>query len=100
MKRYFTRITADHWVAKNKLAEEAKQLALKMERLIIHEDTLQSYRDAFIQSVKELNDKYPRCKPLKPIIWKIPYNRSHIERWSYSIPSVFNIEVVELQGEM
>jgi hypothetical protein len=98
MKRYFTRITADHWVAKNKLAEEAKQLALRMERLLLHEDTLQLYKDTFSQAVKDLNDKYHRCKPLVLHIWKIPDTRTN--RWSYSIYSVFDIEVIELQGEM
>lgn len=98
MKRYFTRITADHWVAKNKLAEEAKQLALRMERLLLHEDTLQLYKDTFIQAVKDLNAKYPRCKPLDISIWEVPNRR--LKYWSYSIPGIFSIEVVELQGEM
>ena len=97
MKRYCTRITANHWVAKNRLAEEAKQLALRMEKLLLHEDTLQLFKDTFTQAVYELNIKYPRCKPLELHVWQ-PDSRSKF--WVYSIYSVFDIEVFELQGEM
>jgi len=97
MKRYCSRITANHWVAKNNLAKEAKQLALRMEKLLLHEDTLRLYKDTFIQAVKDLNAKYPRCKPLELHIWQPDSRRKY---WAYSISSVFDIEVFELQGEM
>lgn len=62
--RYFTKITSDYYVAKNKLQAEAKQVAIVMERQIIDEDYILTYFYIFDEKIKALNLKYKRCNPL------------------------------------
>lgn len=96
-KRYITRITQDHWNAKNKLQEEAKRFAHKMDRLLMEEDALPCFKDVFKQGIMDLNAKYPRCKPLELNSWKIP-DPVKYNTWDFYVTGLFHVEVVELQG--
>lgn len=97
MKNYFTRITQDHWTAKNSAHSEALKLAYLMERKVFPENELQDYLDTFKKLVGYINDKEKRCKDLELGIWKSPC-ASENERVEYyiSIPGVFHIEVIEI----
>lgn len=76
MATYFSCITADYWVAKNKLAAAAKKVARKMERQIIPGDQVEGYKSAFRKQIEDLNKTFSRCKPLKLEIWKEPSDRT------------------------
>ena len=53
---YFSRITADHWTAKNNSQDEAKELAMTMDKLLISGNNLKEYLNDFKESVKEINE--------------------------------------------
>ena len=63
-KLYVSRITADHWMAKNNLEKAAKKLAKEMERKLIMENELPAFRKEFQLKIKQLNQEFNRCKPL------------------------------------
>lgn len=61
---YVSRITADHWMAKNNLEKAAKKLAKEMERKLIPGDQLAAYKKEFKDKIEKLNQEFKRCKPL------------------------------------
>jgi hypothetical protein len=65
MAYFFTKITADHWTAKNKLQEEVKKLAREMDRRLLRNFEVATFIIRFRKKIKESNDKYPRCKPVE-----------------------------------
>ena len=65
MKQYFSRITADHWTAKNSLEKAAHELAYEMDRFVIPEPLVEGYLDLFKERITELDKKYCRCNPLR-----------------------------------
>lgn len=64
-KLYVSRITADHWMAKNDLEKAAKKLAKEMERRLIPGDKLSAYKKEFRDKIEKLNKEFKRCKPLE-----------------------------------
>jgi hypothetical protein len=62
---YFSRITADHWTSKNRLEDAAHKLAQKMDRKILTDSEVPSFKKEFQQAIDELNQEYKRCKPLR-----------------------------------
>ena len=78
MKIYFTKITADHWTAKNNLYKDAHKLAHDMDRRIMPEADLPSFKKEFQDCVDFLNLKYKRCKPLRFSINESPMNDGDI----------------------
>ena len=65
MKTYFSRITADHWTAKNNLQKAAHKLAHEMDRRLIQEHELTYFKNEFKECAKRLNQQFSRCKPLR-----------------------------------
>jgi hypothetical protein len=65
MKQYFSKITANHWCAKNKLHAEANEVAQDMERRLVTADELSGFRQELYGKIEDLNKKYARCNPLK-----------------------------------
>lgn len=65
MKMYFSRITADHWAAKNKLHKAANELAVEMDRRIIPEEKVLDYKVEFLDKFERLNQEFHKCKPLR-----------------------------------
>jgi len=87
MKQYFSKITADHWVAKNRLEAAAHKVAREMERRIIPEDKIAEFKNEFRDKIKSINIANPRCKPLEFNILNAYDDRGDIDIY---IPSVFN----------
>jgi len=90
MKRYFSKITADHWSAKNKLQAEAKEIARDMERRIIIESEKLDFTVEFFDRIDKLNQKYHRCKPLYLSSWDREDENGTIQ---YSISEVFSLSL-------
>ena len=64
MKTYFSKISADHWTAKNNLEKEAHKLGREMERRIIPEQELKAFKKELSEKIDNLNKQFTRCKPL------------------------------------
>jgi hypothetical protein len=92
MALYFSRITSDYWVAKNKLAAAAKKVARDMDRRIIADEKLHQFKNEFKDRITELNAIHSRCKPLELEIWK-PMG----EQIAISISGVFQMELVPVK---
>jgi len=90
MKRYFSKVTADHWSAKNKLQQEAKEIARDMECRIIPADKLLDFKAEFIDRIARSNEKYNRCNPLHLSIWDREHDGNHIQ---FHISEVFSLSL-------
>jgi hypothetical protein len=88
MKIYFSRITADHWCAKNNLEKAAHKLAREMDRRILTQDQVPAYKKEFQEKINKLNQEYHRCKPLELDIHSAYDDRGDID---FYISSVFNL---------
>ena len=94
---YFSRITADHWTAKNKLEAAAHELAYEMDRRLIPADKLSSYIKEFENRIHELESIHHRCKPLD-FYFHRGYTRRWSEWWIYC-NGVFQMSLIEVKGD-
>lgn len=90
MKQFFSRITSDHWVAKNNLEKAAHKLAKEMDRRILQHSEVDAFKKEFNDKVKALNEEYKRCKPLRFSIEKSYADNGDIAIWCYG---VFNMSL-------
>jgi len=65
MKQYFTLISNDYKVDKNKLETAAKKATNEASHRIIPGSELKAFKQTFRDRIKELNKAFPRCKPLE-----------------------------------
>lgn len=89
---YFTKVTQDYWTAKNKLELEAKALMRKFERIMIKKSEKEAFIHGLKKSFDQLNQKYPRCKPLVIDIWK-PAKSTEIEIYISGVSQMKMYEV-------
>jgi len=68
MKNYFSRITADHWCAKNKLEEAAHKVAKEMDRRLVPDWQVKAFKEEFKEKILKINNEHPRCKPVELLI--------------------------------
>jgi hypothetical protein len=87
-KTYFSRITADHWCAKNKLEEAAHKLAQEMDRKILEEFEVLPFKKKFQAKIDALNQEYHRCKPLRFSIGACHSNNGDISVWCDGVFSI------------
>lgn len=70
MAKYFTKITADHWVEKNKAHKDMLAFFRTKDATLIHSDKQKS---AFIEDLKEgamnVNLENKRCKDIVLNVW-------------------------------
>lgn len=66
MKYYFTLISNDYRIDKNKLETAAKDATREASYRLISQEELPNFKKEFIRKIKDLNTKHPRCKPLEP----------------------------------
>lgn len=90
MKKYFSKITADHWTPKNQAHKDAKAVASDMERRILAHDNIEAFKQEFIKRIDEVNSKNKRCNDLHFSIWNSPINKEDI---IFSISGVFTLYV-------
>lgn len=64
MKYYFTLISNDYRAEKNKLETAAKEVTREASQRLVSETELKAFKKDFIQKIKDLNEKYPRCRPI------------------------------------
>lgn len=88
MKTYFSRITADHWCAKNNLHREINNVAKEMDRRIVTADEVEAFKAEISHEIEELNKKYSRCTPMKLSIHK-DYDRG--EDIQFVVSGVFQL---------
>lgn len=98
MKLYFSRITADHWVAKNKLEAAAKSLAYEMDRQLIPADKVPAFKAMIRQRLIKLNEEYSRCKPLVIDIWT-PEDDMKYPDIAVLVPYVFHMSLFVVNGD-
>lgn len=97
MKNYFSRITADHWQAKNKLEAAAKDLANKMDRYLLREDEIEGFTSEMLNQVKLLNESFSRCKSISITFQEAhKYNENEHDIWIYC-PGVFHMSLFEVK---
>jgi hypothetical protein len=94
--KYFSRITADHWTAKNKLEEAAKKLAWEMDRHLIPGDKVKEFLGDFEKKMNELYAVHKRCKPLQ-FSWHRGYTKGWAEWWIYC-DGVFQMSLIEVKA--
>lgn len=85
MKIYFSRITQDHWMAKNNLQRAAHKVAKEMDRRIVTEDKVIDFKAEFIDKITRLNEEYSRCKPVHLSITKDPLDKGDTTFWADGI---------------
>lgn len=95
--KFFSHITADHWTAKNKLEEVAKDLALQMDRRLIPTHKVQDYLNEFDLKMKDLYILHKRCKPLA-FSWHRGYTKDWAEWWIYC-DGVFQMSLIEVKED-
>lgn len=99
MNQYFTKVTQDHWQPKNKLQEEAQEVARDMERRLIPESELRLFVQELETRIEFLNKKYNRCIPI--ILHKYNPWRSEEEEITeegFYIPSVFHLTIYKVKA--
>jgi hypothetical protein len=96
MNQFFSKVTADYWASKNKLQEEAKQVAREMERQIIPEDGLPAFTNTIRLRIDMLNKKHNRCKPLVFYTWT-PIKETLDQ--VFMIDNVFHLELYLVKNE-
>lgn len=98
MKLYLSRITADHWTAKNNLEKAAHELAKDMDRRLLTENQIKGFKKEFQDKVDELNILYYRCKPLR---FSIESREHSKDDYSIYCDGVFNMSLflVKTKGE-
>ena len=94
MTQYFSRITADHWTAKNRLDKAAKEVAMIMDRKIINQEDIEVFKTEFTYRIDIINKEFSRCKPLVLDIW-LPEHRKGVNDISFSISGVFDLMLFE-----
>ena len=62
--KYFTKITQDHWVLKNKAHEEIHAFARENDRKILDKTEVRDYIEGFKEEMRRINHAYPRCKEI------------------------------------
>lgn len=67
MKYYFTKVTQDHWVPKNRLQEEAEKIARHMEGRVVREDNMDEFKLEFKTKIENANVYFHRCNPVELI---------------------------------
>jgi hypothetical protein len=98
---YFSKVTSDHWTAKNKAEAAAKELARSMERMHFPDSQLSNFLRVMEEGIKGINQTYPRCKPLKLEIWKPwehisdPGNNRDIDIY---VSDVFQLSLYEVKS--
>ena len=94
MSQFFTKITADHWVAKNSLEEAVKKFARTMDRRLLKNYEVAPFKIKFREKIKELNEAHPRCKPVELEIRTSYFNKE--ESW-ICVPQVFQMSVYKVK---
>lgn len=88
---YFSKVTEDYWTSKNRVQEEAKQIARSMDRIILAESNIESFKKDFREQIERLNEKHNRCKNLNLNIWNSQgVNKTDIH---ITIPGVFKMTI-------
>jgi len=95
--KFFSRITADHWTAKNKLQEAAHELAYEMDRKLIPGNEVLKYIGEFERRIHDLESDYPNCKPLD-FSWHKGYTERWAEIWIYC-NGVFRMSLIEVKED-
>jgi hypothetical protein len=98
MKLYFSKVTTDHWVAKNKLEAAAKDLAHELDRQLIPEDKIPTFRAMIRQRLVKLNEEYSRCKPLVIDIYS-PEDEARYLDFAVDVPYVFRMSLFAVNGD-
>ena len=93
---YVSRITADHWMAKNNLEKAAKMLAKEMDRRLIPGKQLAAYKKEIKDKIGQLNQEFKRCKPLDFSIWDNKIIHDTIEIYC---SGVFQMEIFEVKQQ-
>lgn len=63
--RYFAKVHADYWTAKNKLEESWKEYCRSKDRVILNnEDERDAYVTNLYHKLNQLNEEHNRCKRL------------------------------------
>lgn len=68
--KYFSVITADHWMAKNNAHKQALIVAKEMSRRIIDESEISQFKKEFTEKINKVNSDNKRCADLELSIWK------------------------------
>lgn len=98
MKLYFSRVTADHWVAKNKLEAAAKSLAYELDRQLIPADKIPAFKAEIRQRLGKINEEHSRCKPLVLDMWT-PRDEAKYPDIAVHVPYVFEMSLFVVNGD-
>lgn len=97
MKYYFTLISNDYRADKNKLETAAKEATREASHRLVSEKELPDFKKEFIQKIKDLNTKFPRCKPLDVYLDKFRYFKNSESIW---ITDVCRLDFYEAKNEL
>lgn len=90
MDLYFTYITSNHWIAKNKAQEQAHKLALEIAGLIIPKSKVNAFKKDVQLKVDQINQDHKRCNDLRLSIWKPDMTKDTLD---ITIPGVFHLSL-------
>lgn len=97
MKYYFTLISNDYRVDKNKLETAAKEATREASHRLVSEKELPDFKKEFFQKINDLNTKYPRCKPLNPYHFKYHFDN---EKSAICVDDVCDLLFYEAKNEL
>lgn len=95
MNQYFSKITSDHWTAKNKLQAAAKEVARKMDGILINENKQIEFINQFKEEILRINNKFYKCKPM--VLHNHPCHSNSKEHFIY-INCVFEMKLYLVKG--
>jgi hypothetical protein len=65
MTHYFSLVSNDYYIAKNKLEADAHKMIRPYNKLLIKAEDLKNFKDELKTQIDLLNQKHSRCKPLE-----------------------------------
>jgi hypothetical protein len=99
MRYYFSKITADHWIAKNKLHEAALRVAKEMEWKLIPVGDMPKFEKEFKDKIDAINSQFSRCNPLVLDIYTDPIERRSKDI-CFNIYKVFSLSLYWAKDEI
>jgi hypothetical protein len=94
---YVSRITADHWSAKNKLEAAAKLVAQHMDHMLIPDREKDKWFLDFKNAIDKVNADHPKCKELQLSVWGYDFETKGQKPTYITISGVFQMELFEVR---
>lgn len=87
------------YIAKNKLCKEVQDYLRTWNRKLIPEEKISAVKKKIIADIIDLNNLYPRCKPVSPHFWQPGYKETLLADWAISFNGESIMSFIFLKGQ-